>query len=134
MCRSSLVRGRRRSSWSQLILALRRNRSFRPVVVATVGITRWSARSSRCAGIDIDVQLWVGRGHAQLNERKEIAIRDSVERLLAIELRRRMILVVDDGSKDRTPEILHPRLGKRSESKNRRRSRPIWLASAYLRE
>lgn len=39
-----------------------------------------------------------------LNE--EITIRDSVERLLAMELRRRMILVVDDGSDDRTPEIL----------------------------
>jgi 1,2-diacylglycerol 3-beta-glucosyltransferase len=47
-----------------------------------------------------------------LNE--EITIRDSVERLLALELERRRVLVVDDGSDDRTPEILseveHPDL------------------------
>lgn len=39
-----------------------------------------------------------------LNE--EITIRDSVERLLAIELARRMIVIVNDGSDDRTPDIL----------------------------
>lgn len=45
---------------------------------------------------------------------EEITIRDSVERLLAIELRRRLVVVIDDGSGDRTPEILcalsHPDL------------------------
>ena len=39
-----------------------------------------------------------------LNE--EITIRDSVERLLAIPLARRAIVIVDDGSDDRTPGIL----------------------------
>jgi 1,2-diacylglycerol 3-beta-glucosyltransferase len=47
-----------------------------------------------------------------LNE--EVTIRDSVERLLALPLASRRILVVDDGSDDRTPEILaaldHPDL------------------------
>jgi 1,2-diacylglycerol 3-beta-glucosyltransferase len=47
--------------------------------------------------------LWVFVVPA-LNE--EVTIRDSVERLLAIQLRRRIILVVDDGSEDQTPEIL----------------------------
>jgi 1,2-diacylglycerol 3-beta-glucosyltransferase len=37
---------------------------------------------------------------------EEITIRDSVDRLLAIELQRRMILVVDDGSDDQTPQLL----------------------------
>lgn len=39
-----------------------------------------------------------------LNE--EVTIRDSVVRLLAIELRRRTVVVVDDGSEDRTAELL----------------------------
>ena len=39
-----------------------------------------------------------------LNE--EITIADSVERLVALELARRRIVVIDDGSTDRTPEIL----------------------------
>lgn len=39
-----------------------------------------------------------------LNE--EITIRDSVERLLAITLARRTIVIIDDGSDDHTPEIL----------------------------
>jgi 1,2-diacylglycerol 3-beta-glucosyltransferase len=41
---------------------------------------------------------------AALNE--EITIADSVERLLALELADRKIIVIDDGSNDRTPEIL----------------------------
>jgi 1,2-diacylglycerol 3-beta-glucosyltransferase len=49
---------------------------------------------------------------AALNE--EITIRDSVRRLLAVPLARRRVVVVDDGSDDRTPELLreltHPDL------------------------
>jgi 1,2-diacylglycerol 3-beta-glucosyltransferase len=49
---------------------------------------------------------------AALNE--EITIGDSVERLLALELADRRVIVIDDGSDDRTPEILeqfsHPDL------------------------
>lgn len=45
---------------------------------------------------------------------EELTIRDSVERLLAVPVARRTIVVVDDGSDDRTPEILaelaHPDL------------------------
>jgi 1,2-diacylglycerol 3-beta-glucosyltransferase len=41
---------------------------------------------------------------AALNE--EITIADSVERLLALRLARRKIIVIDDGSNDMTPEIL----------------------------
>jgi cellulose synthase/poly-beta-1,6-N-acetylglucosamine synthase-like glycosyltransferase len=41
---------------------------------------------------------------AALNE--EITIGDSVERLLALEVAHRQIIVIDDGSDDRTPEIL----------------------------
>jgi cellulose synthase/poly-beta-1,6-N-acetylglucosamine synthase-like glycosyltransferase len=47
-----------------------------------------------------------------LNE--EVTIQDSVQRLLAIDLPQRFVLVVDDGSDDRTPDILrdtsHPDL------------------------
>jgi 1,2-diacylglycerol 3-beta-glucosyltransferase len=49
---------------------------------------------------------------AALNE--EITIGDSVERLLALQLANRRVIVIDDGSDDRTPEILgafeHPDL------------------------
>lgn len=49
---------------------------------------------------------------AAMNE--EITIGDSVERLLALEVANRRIIVIDDGSDDRTPEILaaidHPDL------------------------
>jgi cellulose synthase/poly-beta-1,6-N-acetylglucosamine synthase-like glycosyltransferase len=40
-----------------------------------------------------------------LNE--EVTIRDSVARLLAIPVAKRHIVVIDDGSDDRTPELLH---------------------------
>lgn len=55
--------------------------------------------------------LWVFLVPA-LNE--EVTIRDSVDRLLGVEAARRKIVVIDDGSEDRTPEILadidHPDL------------------------
>lgn len=47
--------------------------------------------------------LWVFLVPA-LNE--EVTIRDSVDRLLGVEAARRRIVVIDDGSEDRTPEIL----------------------------
>lgn len=47
--------------------------------------------------------LWVFMVPA-MNE--EVTIRDSVERLLRIPVKERTILVIDDGSTDRTPEIL----------------------------
>jgi 1,2-diacylglycerol 3-beta-glucosyltransferase len=67
---------------------------------------------------------------------EEVTIRDSVERLLAIELQRRMIIVVDDGSKDRTPEILqdlaHPDLHVvRRESPHAREGKAAALNYAY---
>ena len=67
---------------------------------------------------------------------EEITIRDSVERLLAIELRRRLILVIDDGSKDRTPEILQdlaqPDLHVlRRESPHAREGKAAALNDAY---
>ncbi len=52
---------------------------------------------------DPDGFLWIFLVPA-LNE--EITIRDSVERLLALELRRRLVLVIDDGSDDATPDVL----------------------------
>jgi 1,2-diacylglycerol 3-beta-glucosyltransferase len=69
-----------------------------------------------------------------LNE--EVTIRDSVERLLAIELRRRMIVVVDDGSHDRTPELLrelaHPDLHVlRREPPHARQGKAAALNNAY---
>ena len=67
---------------------------------------------------------------------EEITIRDSVERLLAIELRRRVVLVIDDGSTDRTPEILRdlaqPDLHVlRRESPHAREGKAAALNDAY---
>jgi 1,2-diacylglycerol 3-beta-glucosyltransferase len=69
-----------------------------------------------------------------LNE--EVTIRDSVERLLAVEVRRRRIVVVDDGSDDRTPEILreieHPDLEViRRDLPDARRGKAAALNHAY---
>ncbi len=52
-----------------VILALRRNRSFRPIVVATGQHHEMVREVFALAGIEIDVQLWVGNGHAELNRR-----------------------------------------------------------------
>src|SRR5262249_33986626 len=58
-----------------------------------------------------DGYLWVFLVPA-LNE--EVTIRDSVERLISLPLRERRVLVINDGSEDRTGEILremkHPDL------------------------
>ena len=74
----------------------------------------WTRRSS-CAGsrrsparrrrrpTAVDAWTWVFLV-AALNE--EITIADSVERLLALDLADRQVIVIDDGSDDRTPEIL----------------------------
>jgi UDP-N-acetylglucosamine 2-epimerase (non-hydrolysing) len=52
-----------------VILALRSSASYRPVVVATGQHHRMVAEVFALAGIEIDVELWVGRSHAELNER-----------------------------------------------------------------
>jgi UDP-N-acetylglucosamine 2-epimerase (non-hydrolysing) len=52
-----------------VILALRSNRFFRPIVVATGQHHEMVREVFELAGIEIDVQLWVGRSHAELNER-----------------------------------------------------------------
>jgi hypothetical protein len=69
-----------------------------------------------------------------LNE--EITIRDSVERLLRVEVSRRKVIVIDDGSDDRTPEILSgiddPDLHVvRREPPNARRGKAAALNHAY---
>lgn len=52
-----------------VILALRSSASYRPVVVATGQHHRMVAEVFALAGIEIDVELWVGSRHAELNER-----------------------------------------------------------------
>lgn len=69
------------------------------------------ARRAAPAPIVPDEYLWVFVVPA-LDE--EVTIRDSVERLLRVECSHRLVLVVDDGSQDATPEVLaaieHPDL------------------------
>ena len=62
---------------------------------------RWGT-GARDTG-DTDGFIWAFIVPA-LNE--EVTIRDSVDRLRTLGLREQIILVVDDGSDDRTPEIL----------------------------
>jgi 1,2-diacylglycerol 3-beta-glucosyltransferase len=62
-----------------------------------------SVRRSKADGPATDEFVWVFLVPA-LNE--ELTIRDSLERLLTIPVTRRLIVVVDDGSDDGTPEIL----------------------------
>jgi len=82
--------------WTVLLFVRGRHAAARPPPVPPDGTDRF---------------VWVFLVPA-LNE--ELTIRDSLDRLLAIELERRRILVIDDGSDDRTPEILrrieHPDL------------------------
>jgi 1,2-diacylglycerol 3-beta-glucosyltransferase len=73
---------------------------------------------------------------AALNE--EITIADSVERLLALQLAQRKIIVIDDGSNDLTPEILstftHPDLTiLRRDLPNARKGKAQALNAAYNR-
>ena len=80
-------------------------------VSLTVRGTRALRRAPEAPEDGADAFTWVFLVPA-LNE--EITIRDSVERLTALDLEHRIILVIDDGSDDRTPEILasldHPDL------------------------
>ena len=67
---------------------------------------------------------------------EEITIRDSVQRLLAMPLARRRIVVVDDGSEDRTPEMLreleHPDLQVlRRDPPDARKGKAAALNHAY---
>ena len=69
-----------------------------------------------------------------LNE--EVTIADSVERLVAVNVTRRRIVVIDDGSTDRTPEILagihHPDLVVlRRDPPNARQGKAAALNYAY---
>jgi len=52
-----------------VILALGESSSFRPIVVETGQHHRMVGEVFALAGIDIDAELWVGRGRAALNER-----------------------------------------------------------------
>ena len=61
------------------------------------------ARHSQPRWVDPDDSLWVFLVPA-LDE--EVTIADSVRRLLAVECAHRLVLVIDDGSTDRTGEIL----------------------------
>ena len=69
---------------------------------------------------------------------EEITIEDSVERLLALEVAHRRIIVIDDASDDRTPEILaaldHPDLTVlRRDLPNARLGKGQGLNAAYQR-
>jgi 1,2-diacylglycerol 3-beta-glucosyltransferase len=94
--------------------------TFALVVIAAMlawtGVLFWRAQHSRrnpppASVEDSDEFTWVFLVPA-LNE--EITIRDSVERLLEVAVQRRRIIVIDDASDDRTPDILreidHPDL------------------------
>ncbi len=52
-----------------IILALRQSRCFHPVIVSTGQHHRMVAEIFELAGIETDVELWVGSGRAPLNER-----------------------------------------------------------------
>ena len=66
--------------------------------------SRAEPRAADTADGDANAFTWVFLVPA-LNE--ELTIRDSVERLLALPVHRRHVVVIDDASDDRTPRILH---------------------------
>ena len=57
---------------------------------------------------------------------EEVTIADSVRRLLAVECAHRLVLVIDDGSTDRTAEILSAITTPTSSSSAAGRRRPGW--------
>jgi len=94
---------------------------------------RVEARAPTTRGGGADTFTWVFLVPA-LNE--ELTIRDSVERLLAIPVRERHVLVIDDASDDATPNILrtiaHPDLHVvRRELPHARRGKAAALNHAY---
>ena len=93
------------------------------------------ARAPEPVGGAADAFTWVFLV-AAMNE--EITIGDSVERLLALDVAHRRIIVIDDGSDDRTPEILagirHPDLSVlRRDLPNARKGKGQGLNAAYHR-
>jgi 1,2-diacylglycerol 3-beta-glucosyltransferase len=96
---------------------------------------RAAARAPEPSDAGADAFTWVFLV-AAMNE--EITIGDSVERLLALEVANRRIIVIDDGSDDRTPEILaaieHPDLSVlRRDLPNARKGKGQGLNAAYHR-
>jgi cellulose synthase/poly-beta-1,6-N-acetylglucosamine synthase-like glycosyltransferase len=91
------------------------------------------ARAPRASVAEADAFTWVFLVPA-LNE--EVTIRDSVQRLLDLQLAHRRVLVIDDGSDDGTPEILaaidHPDLlVLRRDAPNARTGKAAALNDAY---
>jgi 1,2-diacylglycerol 3-beta-glucosyltransferase len=114
--------------------------------VVIVGMCGWTAllfvrgqraiaRPPEASEHEDDAWTWVFLV-AALNE--EITIGDSVERLLALKLARRKVIVIDDGSNDMTSEILstfaHPDLTVlRRDLPNARKGKAQALNAAYQR-
>jgi 1,2-diacylglycerol 3-beta-glucosyltransferase len=114
--------------------------------VVIVGMCAWTAglyargqrsiaRAPEASDRGADAFTWVFLV-AALNE--EITIADSVERLLALRLRRRKVIVIDDGSNDMTPEILSTfsdpdLLVLRRDLPNARKGKAQALNAAYHR-
>jgi 1,2-diacylglycerol 3-beta-glucosyltransferase len=91
------------------------------------------SRAPRASNEDADDFTWVFLVPA-LSE--ELTIGDSVQRLLELDVAQRRVLVIDDGSDDRTPEILasidHPDLlVLRRDAPNARTGKAAALNDAY---
>lgn len=76
---------------------------FTWTAVLFVRALRYKRIAPKAPAEGTDAFFWVFMVPA-MNE--EVTIRDSVERLLALPVSERTVLVIDDGSTDRTPEIL----------------------------